>query len=232
MLAASPVWAANGNIGIFFDQGAALCQATVPCGTTARIYVYALLEGASYIGITGAEYKVQTGPDANPDNPGWFWNVEVFNPTATVIGQAFTPTDNFPVPPPLNQRGVNVAWASCQIGDGFKILLQTIDVVNTDCNNTEELRLSVVKHDNPSNPFFVCPLFVLCDGPTYTKVCLGSDVRGPNAVPPCRNLNPPFANDAFCSTSGQGFLNPISTDRCRIGVANTSWQGVKQLYSR
>jgi len=104
VLAAAPCWAANGNINMFFDQNGALCQAAVPCGPPVRMYVYALLQGSSGSGITGAEYKVQIGANNNAD-PGYLFN-ETFDPAATVIGGAFNPTDP-------GTRGVNVSWAAC-----------------------------------------------------------------------------------------------------------------------
>jgi hypothetical protein len=186
VLAASPVMAANGNIGLYFDQ-------------------------------TGAEYKVQVGPNNNAD-PGWFFN-ETFDPAATTVGSgAFTPVDNA-------ARGINVAWPACQHGDGVKVLIETVDVLNGNCS-TAELQLKVVKHDSSSNQFFQCPLFVLCDDPTFTKVCVGYGV-----VNNCRNPEPPFPNNAQCSTSGVAYINPVPNRNCAIiGVQPTSWSTMKGLY--
>jgi hypothetical protein len=217
VLAAAPCWAANGNINIFFDQAGALCQAAVPCGSPVRMYVYAMLQGASQSGITGAEYKVRVGANDNADG-AYLFN-ETFDPSATVVGSgAFNPVDPTP-------RGVNVAWAACQLGDGTKVLIETVDVLNLDCQNTGELSLTVVKHDVTSNQFFQCPLFSLCDAPVYTKVCLGSNQTL------CRNPEPPFPNNATCSTSGQAYINPGPSRHCTVGVAPTTWSGMKSLYS-
>lgn len=215
VLASAPSWAANGNIGLFFDQAGAVCQQAVPCGGQARLYVYALLEGASQFGITGAEYKVQVGPNSNPD-PGWLFN-ETFDPNAATIGSgAFNPVDN-------SARGINVSWAECQTGDGYKVLIETVDIFNaTSPCNTDELALKVVKHDTASNQFFQCPLFVLCDAPVYTKVCLGSNIVA------CRNPEPPNADNAFCSTSGEAFVN--GSRNCTVAVQPTSWSAMKDLY--
>lgn len=217
MLAATPVFAANGNIGLFFDEGGALCQATIPCGGSARLYVYALLQGASGLGITGAEYAVAIGPNTNADPDYGFFN-EVFSPGSTVLGSAFAPGDPAP-------RGVNVAWADCQLGDGTKILIQTVDIVRLACVEPDvELRLRVTKKSFASNQFFQCPLFVLCDAPTYTKVCLGSNLTL------CANPEPPFPINATCSTSGEAFINPAPGRNCTVGVAQESWSGVKALF--
>jgi len=208
-------WAANGNIGLFFDQNAALCQGAVPCGPPVRVWVYGLLQGATQNGITGAEYKVQVGNDNNPD-PGFLFN-ETFDPSATVIGGAFNPPDNA-------TRGVNIAWPACQVGDGTKVLIETVDILNLDCSNTGEVRLTVVKHDFPSNQFFQCPVFTMCDAPVYTKVCLGSNITT------CRNPEPPFPNNATCSSSGTAFVNPAPGHNCTVAVTNQAWSTVKGLY--
>jgi len=209
-------WAANGNIGLFFDENAALCQAAVPCGQPVRMYVYALLQGATQTGITGAEYKIRVGADNNAD-PGYLFN-ETFDPAATVLGAgALNPVDPTP-------RGVNVAWATCQLGDGTKVLIETVDILNLDCLNTSELKLQVVKHDAASNQFFQCPVFTMCDAPVYTKVCLGSNQTV------CRNPEPPFANNATCSSSGEAFANPAPGRNCTVAVSPTTWSTMKSLY--
>lgn len=207
--------ASNGNIGIFADPHAATCQATVPCFGTLTLYVYALLEGSSAGGITGAEYSIDVG-DTNPD-PEWLFS-ESFNASATVVGSgSLTPPDNL-------LRGVNVAFAECQPGGPVPIvLLETVTVINVGCT-TDKKVLTVVKHDTASNQYFQCPLFVLCDDPVFTKVCLGSNLVL------CRNPEPPFPNDATCSSSGQFILNPTASDRCKVGVEETTWSTMKGLY--
>lgn len=221
-------WATDGNIVLVFDPDASTCQATVPCRCTATLYVYGLLAGASANGFIVAEYKVATGPDSNAD-PGWLF-AESFDPGAIVIGAgAFTPADPLP-------RGVDVAWPTCQQGDGYKVLIETVRVTAVDCQlSIDELQLHVVKHDSPSNQFFQCPLFALCDAPVYTKVCLGSNLTA------CPNPEPPHANDATCSTSGLAWLNPIPTRLCTttpgpididcpVAALPETWSGVKGLY--
>jgi hypothetical protein len=216
-----PSWGANGNIGIYFDSSAAAYCANIECQCTGRLYVYGLLQGASVSGFTGAEYKVAVGPNTSAD-PGWLFS-ETFNPAATVLG-----TGSFNLGDP-QQRGVDVVWPACQQGDGVKVLIETVDIYNGGCGG--ELELEVVKHDTPSNAFFQCPLFVLCDAPVYTKVCLGSNLTL------CRNPEPPFPINATCSTSGRAFINPapwrgcgIATFPCQIGVERNPWSRVKALY--
>lgn len=208
-LAASPVFAANGNIGLYFDSGAALCQQAVPCGGQTDIYVYGLLQGASQFGFTGVEYAVE----ANADVSGWFF---IETPAApTVIGLAFPPS-----------AGINMAWPGCQLGDGTKVLLETVHVINqSDCTG-DEIILTVTKKFNASNEFFQCPAYYLCDAPLYTEICLGSNLTT------CQNPNPPYPMNATCSTSGECFLNPAPTRECRVAVQQTSWSTVKGLYAK
>ena len=218
-LAATPSLAVNGNIGIYFDTDAALCQGTVPLGPPVRMYVYALLQGASLTGITGAEYKVQEGLNNNADPAGYLFQ-ETFDPMATILGGgAFSNPD-----PGL--RGVNVAWSACQIGDGTKVLLETVDVLNP-LGSTAEMMLKVVKSDTYTNQFFKCPLFVLCDEPVFTKVCVGYGVVAcAQDAPPSP---PPLTSQ--CSTSGVAYINPIAGRDCRVGVAPATWSSVKSLYN-
>ena len=214
-LVASPTLAANGNIGLFFDSSASICAQNDSCGRAATIYVFALLQGASGTGITGAEYQVTCGLNGNPD--GFLFN-EVFDPIATTLGTgAFNPID-------AGARGINLVYPACQTGDGTKVLLETVTAFNLGCL-PGETRLRVEKHTTASNQFFQCPLFTLCDAPVFTKVCLGSNLRL------CQNPEPPRPNNATCSTSGEAFLNPGPTRaNCSVGVASTTWSHVKSLY--
>ena len=217
-LAGAPAFATNGNIGLFFDPGATTCQQFLPCGQTTVIYVFALFEGASQFGINGAEYKVQVGADSLPD-PGWSF-VESFDPAAVMIGSgAFVPVDGTAV-----RRGVDVLWPTCQVGDGTKILIETVLVLNSlQCDTNVELALKVVAHDTPSFQVLRCPLFMLCDAPTYSQVCLGSNVVE------CPNPGPLGIN-AYCSTSGEAFLN--GTRDCTVATQAVTWSVVKGLYRR
>ena len=185
--------------------------------------VYAQLRGASAAGITGAEYGVQIGEDRYPDH-GWAL-LEVPTGTATIaVGSAFTPPD-------ANPRGINFAWSDCQTGSDGRVLLETIVVIPTmPCGRDmipPTLKLRVGQHSRPSNNFWRCPLFTLCDAPAYTKVCLGNDIG------PCALQVPPFSDFATCSTSGSFVLNGKGgPGRCGKGKPETSetWGGVKALY--
>jgi hypothetical protein len=121
---------------------------------------------------------------------------------------------------------VNVAWGTCQTGSENMVLVETVQVTNSGCA-ADELRLLVWSHDNPRNAFFRCPLAVLCDGPVYTKICLGSNVG------PCTNPDGPRGPEARCSTSGEAVLNPTahSQSPCAVtAVAPVTWTAMKGMY--
>ena len=230
LCAPASTWAGNGDIGLFFDSGGRNCEGRIPCSGSATLYVYALLQGASSSGITGAEYGLQIGKNGDAD-PGWMFE-EHFTPDATaVVGRGgFYPPDIRDLTPHRNRgRGINVAWPSCQTGDGTKILIETVTVTNEGCTEAS-LDLLVVQHDVASNQYFRCPLFTLCDAPDYTKVCLGDNLT------PCQSLEPPYPPFATCSTSGRAMINAGPSDGvvlCRVtGVERSTWSSVKGLYRR
>jgi hypothetical protein len=229
LLVAARSEAQNGNILLFFEvdgQQTFCWNADVPCGCRIRMGVWALLQGQSAGGITGVEYRIEIGPNILPD-PGWVFS-ETFNPGLTVLGTgALNPGDT-------NPRGVTAAWSSCQTGTNGMILIETVDILNMGCS-AAELPLRVARADPASNPIFQCPLFVLCDAPVYTKVCLGSNITT------CMNPQPPFPMNAMCSTSGEAFLNrvwppsgpnecSVASNDCPIAAQPESWSGVKALY--
>ena len=194
------------------------------------IQVYASLGGASAGGITGAEFACNIGPDAGAD-PGYFL-IEFPNFTATnILGRAFVPPDPSP-------RGMNISWSDCQTGDGSRVLLETVIVFNTAaCGPSAKppaLTFGGAQHASPSNVFFRCPLFTLCDGPVFTKVCLGTNIVD------CQTPVPPFPNASKCSTSGGFKLNAPNNEagtcsNLKGGLAvNTiqsdTWSNVKNLY--
>ena len=212
-------WPSDGEITLFFEKGGFKCTDEIPCAGSGVVYVFAILEGASTGGITGVEYGLEIGVDSNAD-PGWIF-AETFAPGATVaLGNGFNPPDTYAGIPERNRlRGVNIAYSSCQTGDGRMILLETVEVRNTQCT-PGALPLLVASHDRESNRRFLCPLFTLCDGPTFTKVCLGTNVH-------------PCGVDAQCSTSGRAIINPEpgQTAPCpAVAVTVQTWSLVKTLY--
>jgi hypothetical protein len=251
-LSAASVWASDGDVLIFAQipgtgsarhQGAECDHwlikwndssegASNPFGTCQApvLKVYAVLQGASAQGITGVEFSIKIGPDVFAD-PGYVL-VEVPAPGPTLtLGAALTPPDPDP-------RGVNMIWETCQTSPDNRILLETVLVIATiPCGPSQrppELELTVGQHSFPTNRFFRCPLFTLCDGPVFTKVCLGDDIVQ------CQTQAPPFPNDSQCSTSGRFSINgPGGVGSCKVAQApealpnaatDRSWGQVKSLY--
>jgi len=170
--------ASASSIGVFFAADGSDCDASQAMNASLDIYILAVLGGdAAQNGITGAEFRLDGMPI------GWFNNV-IANPVATVaLGN------------PIG-GGCNIGFPVCQTGG--TVLLYTISSFAT--TSLPSLVYKVYNHGSPSNPFFPCPLLVICDAPNYTKVC----VPGGTA----------FVNGGTCS----------------VGVEPTSWSGVKALY--
>jgi hypothetical protein len=220
---ASSGQASDGELRFAFapDQ----CSGTIPCGESRNLDIFMVLGGATAAGITGLEYSVRIGLDGGPD-AGWVFS-ESWSPSATVIlgCGAFRPADAHLVTPRVvRRRGVNLAWPECQTGTDGLVLVETVQVGNLGCT-AAELRLLVWGHDSPSNAAFRCPMAVLCDGPTFTKVCLGNLV-------PCEDYdrNAPFA---VCSTSGEAVINPTvhSNSPCApTAISSETWSTMKSLY--
>jgi hypothetical protein len=214
MLLAPAAPASNGRLAVNFAYPPYLGSSctTVDCADpVVEFYVYALLIAGSEPGITGAEYKVQFGPGGAV--PGWAIQEE-FAPSATVVLGSALDLSGMP-------SGVNVAWPTCQTGDGtYSVLIETVRAYSLDCQNPQHYQIQVVKHDHPSNQYFQCPLLVLCDAPVYTKVCAGA------AVTMCRNPEPPYANNAMCS----GWNDPAWINYCPIAVEPVTWSAVKSIY--
>jgi hypothetical protein len=216
VFAASPSFAVNGNIGIYADQGQAICAAPLGYQTPLTLYVYGLLQGGSVGGITGAEYQITQS--ANVD---WIYG-ENFSP-ATGSGAITVGSGAIVGPSP----GINIAWGGndCQTGPGSVLLeiVTVFDATGNDAGTPNTLRVEA--HTTPGNPFFRCPLFTLCDAPVFTKVCLGQDLD--TIVCPF----PPFAQACTRSTSGEFFINPVQGFNCTVAVAEKTWSQMKGLYN-
>lgn len=190
VLVAAPAVASDGEIGIFGDVNATVTTVNVPCGESATLYVYALQEGASAPGLTGAEYAIALF------GSGGFVFVEQANPTADVVsGHAFPPYD-----------GTRIFWNACQNSRLSRVLLGTVLAFNTGCAGGSTV-LQVVAPAEPTNPFFQCPNLTLCDAPVFTRVCAGNVSVGTCPFPPF----PPT-----CQFSSGGSLT-LTTDPVSVG---------------
>lgn len=200
---------ANGYIGVFGDAAGTNCCITSTGGAT-TLHVIAVTGGASSGGFTGAEFRIEVAPA----QPGAFL-VWTASPSANVvIGNPIDNSDG-----PNDTSGINMAFSTCQkqLGQaGDHITLGTIVVFGL----TGEREIRVKKHNKPSNPAFMAPLLVLCDGPTFTKVPLTKLEGDPwlQGHEPMSFRTP--VNAPGCSGATCGF----------VGVEQSTWSGMKGLY--
>ena len=151
----------DGYVGIYANAaGTSPCTSVAPyTGTT--LYVIAKTSGGSANGITGAEFRIEvTSPS------GWFIS---YNPPAAANVASGNPIDTDPNP--NAGGGLNVSFPSCQVPSGGQVSLGTLSVFNAGASPTN---LLVKRHSQPSNSGFACALFVKCDDPYFTKVCMTS----------------------------------------------------------
>lgn len=250
VLASIPAWGSDGDIMMLSDvargnsgkscpfwqiQWKSGTSNGVPFGVCQPpvITVYGELKGASAGGITGAEFAGMIGPNNAPDF-GYFL-LEIPNPEATtVLGSAFFPPDPAP-------RGMNMVFDACQTGGttGLVELLKIIVIPLVPCGpgqSPPQLNMMTGQHSSPSNVFFRCPLFTLCDAPAYTKVCLGDNIVM------CTTPVPPFPQASMCSTSGSYAINdPTQADigtcpnvkgkaAAPASIEDATWSNVKAMY--
>lgn len=172
------------SIGIYSDQAGANCNITLPPGTPVVWYILATVGGAAAGGISGAEFRVDNWPSGGFDNvvPNPGSNLALGSPIAAV------------------NPGCNIAFPGCQPGTGGVVLLYSMTSLVFSPMATRTL--TVLKHSNPSNVNFQCPLVTLCDAPVFTKVCV---------------------------SGGQAVVN--GTGNCTVGVETKTWSNVKAMYN-
>ena len=209
-------------------------DANTPFGSCQNpvIEVYANLMGASAGGITGCEFRVLQGADGAAD-PGFVYVEFPETSAIVVLGRAWTPRDP-------GSRGMRMSWDACQTGENGRVHLETVSLFSTaPCGPSQRpasIDFVAGQHNTPSNAFFRCPLFTLCDDPAFTKVCLGTNITA------CRTPVPPFCpNCSQCSTSGLftingnkgigGLCNPApKTGAPSTAAAKVNWSELKELY--
>jgi hypothetical protein len=142
----------EGLLGVFFDDNGQDCAGDVRPGVFVTLYVVLQSGGSTYSGITGVEYRVDTGGAT-----GYMIQGETpLSSDAVMIGSAFS-------------GGVNIAFPSCQRGSAIGIA--SFQVLNVG-NGGRDATFRVLSRSQPTNPAFACPLAVLCDEPVYSKVCV------------------------------------------------------------
>ena len=167
------------SIGVFFSPDGSDCDATLVPFAPGTAYILAILGGAGAGGISGAEFRLEGVP--------WFPSS---NANRTVVVRTYGN--------PLF-GGCTMEFASCQTGTGGVVLLYTIDFFVFSL--VGETYFSILRHTTPSNPLFQCPVLILCNEPSSTRLCCAG---------------------------GQAILNGRP---CTVAVEQRSWSQVKELYS-
>ena len=141
------------TIGLYFDDQGTTFERAQAAAEPGAAWLLALLDGEAAAGIIGAEFRLDSFPS------GWFVTA-VPNPAA-----------NFVLGDPIVE-GTNLAFDACQgsVLPAAPVLLFTLNYFAT--STLDQHVMSIVAHSMPSNPQFNCPLVVLCDPPTYTKLCV------------------------------------------------------------
>jgi hypothetical protein len=159
--------AGDGFVGIYEDAAGTQPCSQIPPWSGKTLYVVASLAGASASGVTGAEFRVEV---TNPS--GWFVSYAAPN-GSTPLGN---PMDIEPANPD-DGSGLTIAFSDCRVPDAAgKVTLGTIAIYNAGASST---LLLVKRHSTPSNASYPCPLFVLCDAPVYSKVCMTPSTQDP-----------------------------------------------------
>ena len=175
--AASPT-----TIGAFFDVEATDCDASVVPFSPFNVYVSAVLgTDAGEAGITGAEFRVA----------GLAGIVLSFTPNPAASLSLGDPTG----------QACNIAFPTCVTTTAPRpaVLLYTIT-----CSSGQPVSPRTVTVRYPLTVFSDppwCPSVILCDAPTFTRLCV---------------------------SGGQAFVNMGS---CAVSVRPTAWSTVKSLFT-
>jgi hypothetical protein len=179
LLVAPRARADDGYIGVYADAAGTRPCAYAPPRSTTVLYVIAKTNGRSKYGIMGAEFRIEvTSPS------GWMFSYTAPSGANVVAGDPIDTTTD-----PNTGGGVDLSFSTCQIPANGMLALGTLSVVNVQGTATD---LVVKRHSTPKNGNSICPLFVLCDGPTFSKACMS-----PSKEPGC---GAPFVGDAGSAT--------------------------------
>ena len=187
-------YAQETTIGVYVDAAGTQCTGTTSGGVIVGS-VWVNLAGAAAGGITGAEFRIENT-----------------HRSETTVGISPDPNATIVLGDPFNLAGMNIAYEFCQTGPRVRLLTFTL----TENVAVTDVELLLTQHYRPSNPSFgVCPLVTLCDGPVYTKVCVGmADSVHWRAV-----IDQSVVPTAACV--------PVSYP---LGLEPSTWGQVKQLY--
>lgn len=199
----------DGFVGIYEDAAGTQPCSQIPPWSGKTLHVVASLAGASVNGITGAEFRIEV---TNPS--GWFVSYAAPN-GSTPLGN---PIDIEPTNPD-DGSGLTIAFSECRVPDASgRVTLGTIAIYNAGASST---LLLVKRHSRPSNESYPCPLFVLCDAPVYSKVCMTPSTQDPCSLSVEKTAShdpsdvPVFSTSLNASGGGNGNLPPEPLVRWR-----------------
>lgn len=203
---------ADGYVGVYFDRAGTQPCGSIPPSVLTTLYILATLNGATQFGITGVELRLEFSR-----TPGQF---VLFTPvpcTCVTIGNFIDSTACV-----SDAAGANFAFPICQSADPIagagRVFLGWITIFDFGPANPYTIE---TKRRNPSSdPEHLCPLFVLCDSPQFTEVCMTLQENDPRLG----GLEPvafrTVVNDPSCSNQ----------PGCVVGVESQAWSAVKRLY--
>ncbi len=154
--------ASSGNfVGLYADAEGTQPCANVPPFSAKTLYVIAKLDAVMSAGLSAAEFRIEIG-----NLTGWWASYTAPGTANLVIGD---PIDSDP--DPNAGGGIRLAFPMCQAPLNGMVNLGTITMFNITGSSTS---LRVKRHSTPSNPTYMCPLFVLCDDPVFSKLCMSA----------------------------------------------------------
>jgi hypothetical protein len=143
---------ADGTLGVYFDAEGRTCSGDVSAGGMTTLHVVLLPGGATFGGITGAEFRIQL-----PAGSGFVFGNPTF-PSAAVLRLGDALGD-----------GINVGFAECRSGPSITLMSFSAIAAGTP---GRDVIVRVIPRRTPTNPEFTCPVATQCDAPYYTAVCV------------------------------------------------------------
>jgi hypothetical protein len=203
---------AEGYVGVYFDRAGTQFCGSIPPAVQTTLYILATLNGATRDGITGVELRLEFSR-----TPGQF---VIFTPVpcaCITLGNFVDSTACV-----SDAAGANFAFPFCQGADPIagagRVFLGWITIL--DFGPASPFTIETKRRNPSSDPEHLCPLFVLCDSPVFTEVCMTLQADDPRLG----GLEPvafrSVVNDPNCS----------GPPGCVVGVESQTWSAVKHLY--
>jgi len=206
------LYAGDGYVGVFADSRGTVPCAVVPPYTGAILYVYAVTDGASARGITGAEFRIEVS-----NARGWGITYSAPGGASTVLGN---PLDK--EPNTANNKGVSLTFAECQIPVNNRIPLGALSVVNYSGSPTN---FTVKRHENSKTPLLLCPLFSSCGSPSFSPICMTTS----STAPPCSTLSPQRISPSVSESDPAVFVFSVNQELTREPPVSTPFDDYMEL---